>query len=160
MKIKINFDGAANNNTKDKCPAMGIGLAVFVDDVYQEELSKAIHFEGKETNSSNVAEWEGCLAAFDLLAEIYDKESGDTYMIESDSQLIVRQFNGDYKVASEGLKHYYFLAKQKAKKIGLKDSFQLVWTPREYNKEADRLSKLGIANKPLTLDTQPVPGNH
>jgi ribonuclease HI len=146
MEIRVNFDGAADNGLfkrKGVYPPMGVGLAVFVDGEYQPELSKAIHIEAKPTNTSNVAEWEGCITAFRFLSEIVDHTSGDTYKIESDSQVVTMQWNGAYQIKEEHLKAYKFLAMQYAKKAGL-EKLKIEWTPRKFNQEADDLSKRGL----------------
>jgi ribonuclease HI len=158
LDIICRFDGACDNGLfkrKDIYPPMGVGLAVFVDGEYQPELSKAIHFEPKPTNTSMVAEWEGCVAAFRFLSEIVDKESGDTYKIESDSQVVTMQWNGGYQIKEEHLKAYKFLAMSYAKKAGL-EKLKIEWTPRKFNQEADDLSKIAIQDASLTYDSTPI----
>jgi ribonuclease HI len=57
--------------------------------------------------------------------------------VVSDSELMVKQMNGTYKVASPGLRPLWEEARQLARKL---DGFQMRHTLRAGNKEADRLA--------------------
>ena len=61
--------------------------------------------------------------------------------IKADSLLLVEQMKGNYKVKAEGLKPLHAKARLLAAKLG-----RVTYThiPREQNKEADRLSNLGM----------------
>ena len=61
------------------------------------------------------------------------------YCIQGDSQLIINQLSGKYKVKSEKLKIYYEKTKILIKKF---ENLQIEWITREKNNEAD-----GLANK-------------
>lgn len=146
MKIKINFDGACRN-IPGQNNQMGIGIAVFIDDVYRPDHSNAIHHEGRdgELGTSNISEWKGCVEAMRkacLLRLSCGVEKLD-YKIEvySDSQLITRQFNGEYEVKQDSFRKYYAEAKKLALRAGIT---KINWIPREQNKEADILSKQGL----------------
>ncbi len=58
--------------------------------------------------------------------------------IKSDSQLLVRQINGDYKVKARGLVPLYLEAK---KLLSAFEKWSVEHIPREMNKRADALSK-------------------
>ena len=66
----------------------------------------------------------------------------------SDSELMVKQINGEYKVSSPALKELYA---QAMKQIDQLDCFEIKHVLREKNREADRLANLamdrGIAKK-------------
>jgi ribonuclease HI len=144
MHFRIHFDGACDNGMfkrTGKYSPMGIGVAVFINNEYQPDLSKFVGIEGKDGNSSNIAEWMGCVEAFKLAVEY--KEEGDTIEIVSDSEVITKQFNGEYEIREEKFKPHYRGAMKLYHKIG-QLSLKIKWVPREQNKEADRLSKLGI----------------
>lgn len=90
---------------------------------------------GRTTN--NVAEWKGFLAALDaaLEAGVSDVE------IRADSQLVLRQFTGEYRMKAPHLAPFLEEARQKAKKIG---RVSVTHVPREQNRDADRLANLAL----------------
>ena len=83
--------------------------------------------------TNNVAEYNGLLAA---LAWAADQKLG-TLHIRADSELLVKQMRGQYRVKSAGLQPLYEQAKGLARQIG-KVTFTHV--RRELNTEADRLA--------------------
>ena len=102
------------------------------------ELAKNI---GRETN--NVAEYFALLAALD-----YATGHGIRALrIRSDSELLVRQMQGRYKVKSADLKPLHERASKLAHQL---EYFTIEHVPREMNREAD-----GIAN--VALDQAGVP---
>lgn len=139
---RINFDGACHNKAGENNP-MGVGIAVFKNDVYAEEESNAIHAldfnDGKGT--SNVAEWIGCVEAMRKACRIKRKFPDSKFTIYSDSQIIVYQFNQDYQIKKQEFIKYFNEAHKLAKISGIKN---INWIPREENKEADQLSKQGL----------------
>lgn len=138
--IRINFDGACNNHKKSD-RHMGVGVAVFIDNIYQEDLSKSIGLKGDSDSSSNVAEWFGCMEAMRLASEITKPNEKYIFKIYSDSQIIASQFNGDYRINKEHFKDYYQVSHMYAEITGITE---VIWIPREKNKEADRLSKIAL----------------
>lgn len=139
MLLQIHFDGAVSVS-KIGCD-MGIGVAVKIDGIYHEDLSKAIGVKGNEESSSNVSEWMACVEAFKLAVEY--KEKDDVVEIYSDSELITKQFNGEYEIRKESFRKHYREAMRHYHRLGLM-SLKIKWIPRELNKEADRLSKIGL----------------
>lgn len=141
MKIaKIYCDGACNNKL-DK-PAMGMGVAVYINEEYQEELSRAFKIEPEvreEKLTSNVAEWfaamEGMKIAADLIKDVH------LIFVYSDSQVITSQFNGDYAIRKEEFEEYFKVAHTYAQIAGVS---KMTWIPREENTKADELSKIGL----------------
>jgi len=122
----IHTDGASLGNPGH----MGIGIVVYRDGIIVEELSEYI---GSGTN--NFAEYSAVIKALETAHGM-----GDTDVhIKTDSQLIVRQLNGEYKVKDPGLKPLHERAVRLCK--GLAVHFEHI--PREKNDEADRLSKEG-----------------
>ncbi|MBI5228278.1 ribonuclease HI family protein [Candidatus Micrarchaeota archaeon] len=122
----IYTDGASLNNPGP----MGIGVVVYRDDIVVEELSEYI---GVGTN--NVAEYTAVIRALETVHGMGELEAH----IKSDSQLLVRQLNKEYKVRDQEL----LMLHKKVEKLcaGLKVTFEHI--PREHNKEADKLSKEG-----------------
>jgi ribonuclease HI len=88
-----------------------------------------------ENSSNNVAEYTALVKALQWLLE---NNLGSTKVeIKGDSQLIVNQLTGDYKVKAKRIISLYkqvLLLKSKFQDV------QIKWVPREKNREADRLT--------------------
>ena len=127
--ITANIDGGARGNPG---PA-GYGVIIRDGDgVVLDELHGAL---GIATN--NVAEYNGLLAALR-----WAKEHGHTELhVKADSLLLVEQMRGNYKVKNAGLQPLHARARLLAYEIG-RVTFEHV--RRELNKDADRLSNLGM----------------
>lgn len=124
MSLVIFTDGASFGNPGP----MGIGVVIYRDGKKVAEMSEYI---GNGTN--NIAEYTAVMRALE-----YAKGSGDKEVrVRSDSQLVVRQLNGDYKVKDEKLR----ALKRQVDGLcaGMSVSFEHI--PREKNEEADTLSK-------------------
>ncbi len=119
-----NIDGGSRGNPG---PA-GYGVRVQRDDGTVVELKRSI---GICTN--NVAEYKGLLAA---LRWAVDHGIG-TLSIRSDSELLVRQMRGEYRVKNAGLLPLYQEACELVRRLG-RVTFEHV--PRDRNTEADRLA--------------------
>jgi len=119
-----NVDGGSRGNPG---PA-GYGVHIQQDDGTIVELKKAL---GIATN--NVAEYNGLLAALRWAAEHGVK----TLHIRSDSELLVKQMKGVYRVKNPGLQPLYEEARALARRVG-RVTFEHV--RREFNKDADRLA--------------------
>jgi len=123
------FDGGARGNPG---PA-GYGVHIVDDD--GTVLSEQHGSLGVATN--NVAEYRGLIAALQWAVE-----HGVTQLtVRGDSLLIVEQMRGNYKVKHEGLKPLYLQARMLVMQIG---DVKFEHVRREQNKEADRLSNLGM----------------
>lgn len=123
------FDGGSRGNPG---PAGWGAYIVDGNGAVLAELSGAL---GVATN--NVAEYNGLIAALEWavaqgLTELH---------VKGDSQLLVEQMRGNYRVKNEGLIPLYQKARTLVSRIG-KVSFEHV--RREHNKEADRLSNEGM----------------
>lgn len=135
--LRIWFDGACHN-AKGALTPMGVGLVVQLDDKVIEEIAFAPPILG----TSNVAEWIGCYLAIKKVIELTGKYNILYVEIFSDSLLIVSQINGEYEVRSEQLRPYFDVCTSLFKKIKKFSSISHV--RREFNKEADVQSKIGI----------------
>jgi ribonuclease HI len=122
-------DGASRGNPGDA----GCGAAICDENgALVKELSRYL---GRTTN--NVAEYEGLLMGLDALIEFGRKR----IRVQSDSQLLVRQLNGEYRVKDEKLTVLYQRAQTLLRQF---DSCRIVHVYREMNKVADRLANRGI----------------
>jgi probable phosphoglycerate mutase len=107
------------------------GYGVFIQDEAGETLGELGEFLGVKTN--NVAEYSGLLAALGFALE-----HGHTHLrVISDSELMVKQMKGQYRVNSPDLKPLYEEAKRRA---GQLKKFEMQHVLRGKNKEADRLA--------------------
>ena len=120
-----NIDGGARGN-----PGAS-GFGVFVQDESGEEVASLYGYLGEQTN--NVAEYAGLLAALR-----YASSQGARRMkIRSDSELLVRQINGEYRVKNPRLIELHRAARGLISRIG---GVTVEHVRREQNKDADRLA--------------------
>jgi len=119
-------DGASLGNPGH----MGIGVALYRDGFRIEELSEYL---GSGTN--NIAEYTAVIRALETAHRLGDKE----VHVKSDSQLVIRQLSGEYKVKDPKLRPLKMQVD--ALCHGLMVTFEHI--PRKRNSEADRLSKEG-----------------
>jgi ribonuclease HI len=87
--------------------------------------------------TNNVAEYNGLLAALQWAID-HDARRVD---VRADSELLVKQMRGEYKVKNAGLQPLYVRARLLAAQL---DDVRFEHVRRELNKEADRLSNLGM----------------
>jgi len=140
--FKINTDGGARGNPG---PA-GIGARIEIRDSLPageageiRDIKEISEYIGEATN--NQAEYRAVIKALEW---VNDNFFGADIKIEFllDSQLVVEQLNGNYKMKNEGLKPLFWQIRELVVKLGGNVSFKYV--PREQNKEADRLVNLAI----------------
>jgi ribonuclease HI len=122
---RANIDGGSRGNPG---PA---SYGVVIRDGRGEIVAKLKKYIGRMTN--NVAEYYGLIAALD-----YAQAHGvRAIRIESDSELLVKQMRGQYKVKSEDLRPLFERAKKMSQGF---DSFRIEHVYREQNREADALA--------------------
>jgi ribonuclease HI len=127
--ITANVDGGARGNPGSA------GYGAIIKDQNGQILAEL--YAGIGVNTNNVAEYRGLIAALE-----WALAHGHTRLhIRSDSQLIVHQMLGNYRVKHEGLIPLYQQAKRLAAEVG---HVTYEHVRREQNKEADRLSNLGM----------------
>ena len=124
-----NIDGAARGNPGPA--AYGVILRR-PDGTTHESLGKYI---GRTTN--NVAEYYALIAALDYAAASGIKR----LRVYSDSQLIVNQIKGLYKVKHPDLRPLHERAKKQAAAL---ESFTIQYVPREQNRDADDLANAAL----------------
>lgn len=106
------------------------------------EMAKNI---GRETN--NVAEYYALLAALDFAVT-----HGITALrIQSDSELLVRQMQGRYKVKSADLKPLHERARKLSRQLAY---FQIEHVRRELNRDADALANVAL-DRGSTVNSSP-----
>ena len=126
--IKLFVDGAADLHSK----TAGIGGVIYSND---QELSNFSEPLFDKTN--NEAEYLSLIKGIEKIIDL-KVTSVDIY---ADSELVVKQVLGVYKVKNERMKILHSLVLEKLKLI---DQWNLVHIRREKNMRADELSKLGM----------------
>lgn len=82
-------------------------------------------------NTNNVAEYNGLIAGLTWL----ERNEVRGIRVRGDSQLVIKQLTGEYRVNSPALRPLYDEAIQKVRALGV----TLEWVPRETNHRADAL---------------------
>jgi ribonuclease HI len=119
------------------------GFGAVIVDPQGQIVARLSEYLGKQTN--NFAEYSGLLAVLK-----WANENGALRLrVVSDSELMVKQMKGQYKVASQALRPMWEEAKRLAARL---ERFELRHTLRGGNREADRLANeamdRGMARKP------------
>lgn len=111
------------------------GFGVYVQGENGGVLAELSEFLGTRTN--NFAEYSGLLAALDFaVAQKHPK-----LRVVSDSELMVKQIKGLYRVNSPELRPLYEEARRRILQL---ESFQIVHVLRDKNRHADRLANLAM----------------
>jgi ribonuclease HI len=140
-------DGGARGNPG---PA---GYGVAITDASGHPVAELSEYLGHRTN--NYAEYQGLLAALRYAGE----NQIQALRVVSDSELMVKQISGEYKVSNATLKELHARA---MKMIDQLDYFEIKHVLREKNRDADRLANLamdrGIAKKAPAVSATDVGG--
>ena len=129
MNLQIFTDGPARGNPG---PA-GIGVVIYDDQ--GKVLEEHCRYLGTATN--NVAEYQALIAALEIAAKYIPCR----IELHSDSELMVRQMSGRYKVKNQGLLLFFQTAQEMLRRF---QGITFISIPREKNKEADRLANQAI----------------
>lgn len=129
------IDGAARGNPGEA----GFGVHVESNGATEEILG----FLGRTTN--NVAEYAALLAALTWAG----RQGVESLLIHSDSQLLVRQLEGQYRVKAPHLVPMFLKVLELRRRI---PHLTVRHVPREENKKADRLANRAIDER------APLPG--
>jgi len=133
--IRCWFDGACADNGNINAET-GIGFAIDTG----EDIIKISRYGGKGTN--NTAEYKALIGCLEKLLELgLDEKEIEIY---GDSNLIIKQVNGEWKCNKEHLIPFKNHAQQLK---GLFANLTIKWVKREKNQIADNLSKKGLNGK-------------
>ncbi|MCK9409551.1 MAG: ribonuclease HI family protein [Bacteriovoracaceae bacterium] len=137
MKLNAFTDGASRGNPGDAA----IGIVIKSEN--GATISTKKRYLGTATN--NVAEYTALVECIELV------HSSETFnctelVVHTDSELMARQLNGQYKVKDAGLKVLF--NQVKAALAGASFTFSIRHVPRSLNKEADALANEAIDSKP------------
>ncbi|MBI4122054.1 MAG: ribonuclease HI family protein [Parcubacteria group bacterium] len=135
MKFTIHADGGARGNPG---PA---GAGAVIRDEFGVSVANVSQFLGTRTN--NYAEYEAVILAFEALTKLVPSEEREMteVMVKLDSELIVKQMNGAYKVRHPILKEQKARLAQVAAAFG---AVSFVHVPREENTDADALANAAM----------------
>jgi ribonuclease HI len=128
-KLVINTDGAAEPNPG---PA---AIGVVIKDDNGNIVSSISKYIGQSTN--NQAEYWAVIYALEEAIKL-DATSVD---LRSDSELVVKQINGQYRVKNPGLRPLHQRVRELQSRF---QSFSIAAVPRRQNAEADRLSNAAL----------------
>ncbi len=127
--IVVNVDGASKGNPGES----GIGVAIFDKD--SNLINEACDYIGVATN--NIAEYRALVLGVKLSIEYNSKKT----LFKSDSELMVKQIKGEYRVKNVQLKLLFTEVKDLLKKL---PNWKIMHVPREENREADLLANKGV----------------
>lgn len=143
MILYVYFDGAADNNGDRK---MGIGVWAFFG-TYDNPTTVAEIAQYVGEGTSFKAEYYAAIEAFKFLKQHHLKLRSKFGITEvrmyNDSESVVRQINGEYKISEPSIKVLYDLVVLLRNQCSL--NVTLTHVLREYNTHADVLSKEGLS---------------
>lgn len=125
----LQVDGASRGNPGEA----GCGAVIF--DGAGQVVRELCRYLGRATN--NVAEYQGLLMGLDEVLRL----GGKRLRVESDSELMVRQLNGVYRVKHEKLIPLFQKATALLRRL---DACHIIHVRREYNRVADELANRAI----------------
>ncbi|GJQ26294.1 MAG: ribonuclease H [Phycisphaerae bacterium] len=143
MRLVIYTDGGARGNPG---PA---GAGVSICDEAGNPKYEAGYFLGHTTN--NVAEYTGLLRALDVAVAA----GATAVLVKSDSELMVRQLNGEYRVKSENLKDIFDAIMKKLRAIG---DWKVTHVYRESNERADELANRAMDRREDLIELDDLTG--
>ena len=144
MKARLHTDGGARGNPG---PA-GIGVVLTTPD--GEVIGELAQGIGHATN--NVAEYKALIAGLEL-ALAHSVTDLEAFL---DSDLVVSQMNGDWKIKNDALRR---LAIEARRLLNRFEKATLTHVRRELNADADKLANQGMDNAALDaeLDAETPP---
>jgi ribonuclease HI len=129
------FDGGSTHNGSSNSDA---GSGFVITDVDNKTVAEGMTYLGKATN--NIAEYTGLYHGLALAV----KCGFTKLLVKGDSELVIKQMTGKYKVKNIALFAIYEKAKALEKEF---DFIEYVHIPREDNGKADALSRKARADK-------------
>jgi ribonuclease HI len=128
-RLRMFTDGASRGNPGEA------GIGVLIEDESGHILKRLARYLGKATN--NQAEYTALVDGLKAAAAL----GADEVSVFADSELVVKQMKGEYKVKNADLQEKHAEAKRVA--AGFK-KVAYTYIPREKNKEADALANEAI----------------
>lgn len=138
MTIVAHTDGASRGNPGES------GIGIRMSDEQGNLLVSVSDYLGTATN--NVAEYKALLECLKLVQKTHCSK----LIVYSDSELMVRQILGTYKVKDQGLRSYFEEVQKMLASASF--SFEIRHVAREENKHADDLANRGINLKRRVME--------
>ncbi len=132
VRLTIHTDGAARGNPG---PA---GAGAYIQDQDGKVVSEEFRYLGETTN--NVAEYQALLLGMECAREL----GASRIEMRADSELVVRQLTGEYRVRNPALQKLHARVQQLAREF---ESVRYTHVRREQNREADRLANRAIDSR-------------
>ncbi|MCI4358486.1 MAG: ribonuclease HI family protein [Thermoplasmata archaeon] len=133
--VTVHFDGACQPPRSGGTAAYGFTISG--EGLDREESGLAVP-PGSERATNNVAEYTAAIRALEYLR---DRGYDGAVLLVGDSQLVVRQMEGEYEVRAEHLRAYHQRLAALSKEF---EEVRFLWVPRDENRRADELSKEAI----------------
>ncbi len=140
-QITVQVDGGSRGN-----PGPAAAAFIITDNNKNQLFAKALYL-GKTTN--NVAEYTALVKALEAASQI----DAEQITILSDSELLVKQINGQYKVKSQQIKPLF---RQALDLLATFKNYDLRHVSREKNKNADQLVNQAL-NLGRDVEEKPLP---
>ncbi len=136
MRITVNTDGASRGN-----PGPG-AIGVVIANEKGEGIKKYAELLGDRV-TNNEAEYEAVIFSLKKLKLLLGKDKIKKMEVEfrSDSELLVKQMSGKYKIVEKTLQELFIKIWNLKTEFGRID---FVHVPRERNKEADKLANQAL----------------
>ncbi len=135
--LRLHVDGASRGNPGEA------GFGVHVTTPQGAEVASLYGYLGRATN--NVAEYQALVHALRFALARGTREVA----VLSDSELLVRQLEGRYRVKSPGLLPLYREARELIARF---ERVRIEHVPRERNREADALANRAVDERASKLD--------
>lgn len=101
-ELTIYTDGASRGNPGKSA----FGFAIYQDERAIKMQAQTIPFN----TTNNVAEYMAMISALSYLSANVEKPAEANVLVVSDSQLIIRQMTGEYRVKDDKMKQLHFIA--------------------------------------------------
>jgi ribonuclease HI len=137
--LRLHVDGASRGNPGEA----GFGVHVTGDD--GSEVASLYGYLGKATN--NVAEYQALVHGLRFALA----RGASSVEVFSDSELLVRQIGGRYRVKNPGLQPLY---REATSLLARFERTRVVHVPRERNREADALANRAVDERATRLSEE------
>ena len=149
---RMYFDGAANHS--------GYGIGVLLISSHGDHIPRSVRlaFADRYPATNNIVEYEACILGLETALELGIRRME----IFGDSNLVIRQIQGDWKTKDVKLRPYHAYLELL---VGRFDDLSYTHLPRARNQFADALATLasmidipeGVVVRPLLIETRSVP---
>jgi ribonuclease HI len=134
MQFTIHADGGSRGNPGPS------GAGAMIRDHLGSSVASVSQYLGTRTN--NFAEYEAVILAFETLTKLLKGKTSTTeVVVKMDSELVVKQMKGLYKVKHPVLKGQYARLTHAAGAFG---TVSFTHVPREENSDADALANAAM----------------